>query len=408
MSSQQRDVGTEAIEAGRLPTVRFIDALIKRLFAKADFGRLRIETPGGRVFNVDGGCPGPHAQLKIHRWSALRKLISGWDVGVAESYMAGDWSTPNLYALLAYGCCNAHAATPFKRLRPPRLVARLRHALNRNTRCGSRRNIVAHYDLGNGFYEKWLDAGMNYSSALYCADHLTLEQAQQAKLDRVVDLLEINGGEEVLEIGCGWGALAERLSGAGNVAFTGVTISTEQMTYGQERIRSRGRAEKCELRLQDYRDVDGSFDRVVSIEMLEAVGESYWPVYFAKLRELLRPGGFAILQVITIDQSRFAEYRSRPDFIQRYIFPGGMLPTTEIIETEVTKSGLRLLSTEFFKDSYARTLDEWNRRFQKEWPAIKGGRFDERFKRMWEYYLSYCQIGFATGVLNVGLYKISK
>lgn len=236
----------------------------------------------------------------------------------------------------------------------------------------------------------------------------TLEQAQDAKLDRVLSLLDLAGGERVLEIGCGWGSLAERMLDRHGSNVTGVTLSTEQLAYADRRLRHKVLAGHCDLRLQDYRDVRGTFDRVVSIEMLEAVGEAYWPTYFEKLRELLRPGGVAVLQVITIDEARFEAYRRSPDFIQKYIFPGGMLPTTKIIERQTAAAGLQLVANEFFGAGYARTLEEWQLRFQNAWPTIEPLGFDERFKRTWEYYLAYCQAGFETGAINVGLYKVER
>lgn len=279
--------------------------------------------------------------------------------------------------------------------------------MNRNTRRGSRRNIAAHYDLGNEFYRQWLDAGMSYSAGLFSSGGETLEQAQNAKLDRVLRLLELAGGERVLEIGCGWGALAERLV-QNRCSLIGITLSNEQLAYAQQRLSGQAPAEHCNLRLQDYRDVRGNFDRIVSIEMLEAVGEAYWPTYFKKLHECLRPGGIAVLQVITIDEARFENYRHRPDFIQKYIFPGGMLPTPEIIGREASKAGLHLVSNEFFGDDYARTLEEWRTRFQNAWPQIKALGFDQRFKKMWDYYLAYCQVGFETAAITVGLYKFKR
>jgi len=280
--------------------------------------------------------------------------------------------------------------------------------LNRNTRRGSRRNIAAHYDLGNDFYQLWLDSSMSYSSAIYSSPGQTLEDAQRAKLDCVIDLLGLAGGERVLEIGCGWGGLAGRIIEQNGCHVTGLTLSTQQLRYAQRELFQRGLGGKSDLRLQDYRDAEGTYDRVVSVEMLEAVGAAYWPTFFANLRQRLNPQGAAVLQVITIDQSRFEGYRRRPEFIQRYIFPGGMLPTTAIIEQLVANAGLRLVSSEFFGDSYARTLAEWHRRFQETWPSIAALGFDDRFKRMWEYYLAYCRLGFEIGALNVGLYKIER
>jgi cyclopropane-fatty-acyl-phospholipid synthase len=398
---------TRSIDTEQAPVFAALaNALRRQIVRRLEAGRLLIDTPGGRSYALDSGRPGPQARLTVHRWSLLRRLLTGRDIGLAEAYMAGDWSSPDLPRLLEFARRNSRVAASWANILPL-LLARLRHALNRNTRRGSRRNIAAHYDLGNDFYAQWLDAGMTYSSALYTSPGQTLEDAQRTKLDRAIDLLALSGGERVLEIGCGWGSLAERLIGWHDCTVTGLTLSTEQLGYAQRRLADRGRHDKGEFLLQDYRDLRGSFDRVVSIEMLEAVGEAYWPTFFAKLRESLRPRGIAVLQVITIDESEFEQYRSSPEFIQRYIFPGGMLPTCGIVEDEIARAGLQLVSTEFFADSYARTLAEWQRSFQKAWPAIQGLGFDAHFKRMWEYYLDYCQVGFTDGVLNVGLYQIT-
>ena len=218
----------------------------------------------------------------------------------------------------------------------------------------------------------------------------------------------MTGGESVLEIGCGWGNLAERLIARYRCRLTGLTLSARQLEFARNRLRGRGLDHYGDLRLQDYREVRGSYDRIVSIEMLEAVGVAYWPAYFKQLRSSLRPGGIGVLQVITIDEQRFESYRRRPDFIQKYIFPGGMLPTTKILEQEIAAAGLRLISREHFGESYARTLEEWQRRFARAWPELKSLGFDERFKRTWDYYLAYCRAGFETGNVNVGLYKLCR
>ena len=338
----------------------------------------------------------------------MMRLLTSGDLGFAEGYLAGEWSTPDIYSFLSAAGRRSNDTISFEGLKPPQPLTRFRHALNRNTRRGSRRNIAAHYDLGNDFYRMWLDSGMNYSSAIYSSPDESLEDAQRAKLDRVIDGLGLSGGEQILEIGCGWGGLAERIIERTGSHVTGLTLSTEQLAYARDRLARRGFAGKSDIRLQDYRDVGGTYDRVVSVEMLEAVGEAYWPTFFANLRQRLNPQGAAVLQVITIDQSRFESYRRRPEFIQRYIFPGGMLPTTEILDQQIAKAGLRLVSSEFFGDSYALTLAEWHTRFLKAWPYISALGFDLRFKRMWEYYLAYCRLGFEIGVLNVGLYRIER
>lgn len=408
MSMQQQEALTRSINPELSLSSRSVaEAFLRRLVGDLECGELVIETPAGERLVLGGRRTGPQAKVIIHRWRCLWRMVSGWDIGFAEVYCAGEWSSPDLVALLRLACDNSAVMSSLKFLRVPRFWLKLRHAMNRNTRRGSRRNIAAHYDLGNEFYQQWLDAGMSYSAGLFSSVGESLEQAQNAKLDRVVSLLELAGGESVLEIGCGWGSLADRLVHK-RCNLTGITLSTEQLAYAQQRLSSHALAGHCNLRLQDYRDVRGDFDRIVSIEMLEAVGEAYWPTYFEKLYERLRPGGIAVLQVITIDQARFENYRRRPDFIQKYIFPGGMLPTPQIIEREASKAALHLVGNEFFGESYARTLEEWRTRFQDAWPQIKALGFDQRFKRMWEYYLAYCQAGFETGAINVGLYKFTR
>jgi len=369
-------------------------------------GHLLVQTPGGKQWVFEGPQPGPQAHLTIHTWRFLRRILVGGDVGFAEAYMAGEVSTPDLVALLTFASQNADLVDRFALTGLPRPFLRLRHALNRNTRLGSRRNISAHYDLGNAFYRRWLDTGMTYSSALFSSTQNDLECAQRAKLDRVIELLDVRRGDQVLEIGFGWGSFIERLLETKEASITGLTLSNEQLDYARRRLEHSIASRRCELRLQDYRDASGTYDRVVSIEMLEAVGVAYWSTYFTQLRERLRPGGTAVLQVITIDPGRYHAYSQRPDFIQKHIFPGGMLPTTQILERETFKAGLVSVAQEFFGRDYARTLRHWNARFQAAWPEIGALGYDQRFKRMWEYYLAYCEVGFEIGALDVGLYKV--
>jgi cyclopropane-fatty-acyl-phospholipid synthase len=249
---------------------------------------------------------------------------------------------------------------------------------------------------------------MTYSSALFSAPDQSLEDAQVAKLDRIAALLDLRGGESILEIGIGWGGLAERLLQTSDCSLYGVTLSARQLEFAQQRLAGLISSGRCDLRLQDYRDVDGPFDRIVSIEMLEAVGEAYWPVYFEKLRSNLKPGGRAVLQVITIDEARFAGYRRNPDFIQQRIFPGGMLPTRALIAEHASRAGLRPAGEELFGDSYARTLEIWKQRFEAAWPEIEPLGFDEPFRRMWSYYLDYCRVGFEAKAIDVGLYVFER
>lgn len=382
--------------------------LLQRASRGIEYGQLIVKTPAGRTQVLGSLGFGPKAILHIHDWKFVWRLLTSWDVGFAESYMAGEWSTPDLPALLNLLCRNTRLDASTRAMGLMRSLPRLGHVLNRNTRRGSRRNIAAHYDLGNAFYAQWLDRSLSYSSALYRHGGQKLEEAQQEKQDRIIELLELSGQERVLEIGCGWGGLAEQMLDRHDCDLTALTLSSEQRDHTQVRLGKHIERKKCDLRLQDYRDTEGTYDRVVSIEMLEAVGESYWPVYFEKLRERLTPEGIAVLQVITIEENHFETYRKYPDFIQKYIFPGGMLPTVEIVKQQIERSGMRLVSSELFGSSYARTLIEWRNRFLNAWPTIEPLGFDIRFKRMWEYYLAYCQAGFEAGVLNVGLYKIAR
>lgn len=385
----------------------FLTGPLERVLRHITCGSISVVLPNGRCVTASAPLPGPHAKLVVRRWRALWRLATGGDLAFARAYIEADWSTPDLLAVLEFGARNADVlATTTSGTVATRLLHRLRHWANRNTRHGSRRNIAAHYDLGNDFYAPWLDRGMTYSSALFSDESQTLEQAQQAKLDRIITLLQLTGGERVLEIGCGWGSLAERLVPLCEV--TGITLSAEQLAYAKQRLSRDDGTVSADLRLQDYRDVKGQFDRIVSIEMIEAVGEKYWPLYFARLNELLAPGGVAVLQAITIREDRFAAYRGQPDFIQRYIFPGGMLPTVESIRTQAARAGLALASYECFGPSYAQTLAIWRERFLDAWPEIQALGFDAPFKRAWEYYLCYCEAGFRTDALDVGIFLLLK
>ena len=381
-------------------------SLLRRLLNCVEHGRLVVRTPEGDTLERQSGRPGPEGMLVLHRWRAIRRMLAGGDVAFAEAYVEGEWSTPDLVALLELAAVNidgidraAAGSTPV------RFLHRLRHMLRANSRRGSRRNIAFHYDLGNDFYRLWLDPGMLYSSALYEKPTDTLEEAQENKLRRIGELLDLSPGQSVLEIGCGWGALAARMASAGALV-KGITLSAEQLAHARTLGEKNGLSESMRFELEDYRDTDGSFDRVVSIEMFEAVGEQYWPTYFDTLRRLLKGDGHAVLQIISIHESRFDGYRRGADFIQRHIFPGDMLPTGTIIQRLAQEHGFSLVSAENFGGSYALTLAEWRRRFQRNWPAIQRLGFDQRFRRLWEYYLAYCEAGFRAGTIDVGLYVL--
>ena len=395
------------VDRGTTAGAGILFRMLRRMSSQFQSGRLIIQMPTGQRIEHAAKAPGPEATLILHNWRTIRELIVRGDIGFAEAFMGGDWSTPDLTALIEWASRNLDALErTITGFYPMRLLNKLRHARRANTTRRSRYNISAHYDLGNDFYASWLDPSMSYSSAIFADPDQSLEAAQRVKRDRVIDRLGLSSGEHVLEIGCGWGAVATELAERHGCRVTGLTLSQAQLDYAKRQIDGAGLSASADLRLQDYREVTGTFDRIVSIEMIEAVGQKYWPTYFDVIRERLRPGGVAVVQAITIAESRFESYSRNPDFIQRYIFPGGMLPSREAIRQHVARAGLVLRSEEMFGPSYARTLAEWRRRFQQAWPSIKALGFDMQFKRMWEYYLAYCEAGFRTAALDVGLYSI--
>ncbi len=365
-------------------------------------GELDVLMPDGQHFHFTGAEPGPKASMIVRDLGFARRLAGGGDIGIAEAYLHGEWETPDLTAFLKLFCLNQPMITRMMHGKPlARLVQMLGHWLNRNTKKGSRRNIEAHYDLGNSFYSAWLDPGMTYSAALFKDKTTSLPEAQTAKFAALARDIQLREGHHLLEIGCGWGGFAEYAARECGARVTGLTISPAQYEFAQKRIFEAGLTEKVTLKLQDYRDEKGTYDRIASIEMFEAVGEAYWPAYFGQLRDRLAPGGMAGLQVITIEESIFARYRRELDFIRRYIFPGGMLPTPTILRGLGDKFGLKLSAERAFGHDYARTLDHWRDSFRLSWPSLTGLGFDERFRRMWEYYFAYCEAGFVTGMIDV-------
>jgi len=371
-------------------------------------GNLRLELPNGKVVDHRGSQPGPAAVIVVKRWRLLPKLLLEGEIGLARSYVDGDWSTPDLAAVLEFGLTNeASVSVATRGLGVGHFMNRIAHRRNSNTRGGSRGNIAAHYDLGNQFYELWLDPDMTYSSAMFANTTETLEDAQKRKLNRVIELMGMTGGETILEIGCGWGSLARCIADAGDRDLTGISLSSEQIQYARDSIAGTEVEKNIEFELRDYRNISQRYDRIVSIEMFEAVGEQYWPIYFEKLRSSLNNNGTAVLQIITIADELFASYRRRPDFIQQYIFPGGMLPTVTMVKAEAERAGFRLDHYEPFGLSYAFTLEHWHERFNAAWPSIERLGFDDRFRRMWNYYLTYCAVGFRHGSIDVGLFKLS-
>ncbi|MEM7662567.1 MAG: cyclopropane-fatty-acyl-phospholipid synthase family protein [Pseudomonadota bacterium] len=377
----------------------------------AQSGKITFRLPDGRTILFEADAPGADAEIQVNDYGFAKRAISSGDIGFAESYMEDEWSTPDLTAVLRYFSDNFDAVGNGSLARGRafvRWVNKIQHAFNRNSRQGARRNIMSHYDLGNEFYSLWLDPTMTYSSGIYSSPNTSLEHAQAAKYDAICESLGLTEGSNVLEIGCGWGGFAEHAARNTGAKVTCLTISEAQREYALERIRSAGLEDRVEIRLEDYRDHEGSYDAVASIEMFEAVGEQYWPDYFSKIKTVLKPGARAALQVITIDDELFDSYRKRADFIQHYIFPGGMLPSEEALKSQFSDADLRYDGTQYFGPDYARTLNSWAKRFNEAWPDIAPLGFDLPFKRMWNFYLSYCEAGFMGGRINVGQFVLSK
>jgi cyclopropane-fatty-acyl-phospholipid synthase len=381
----------------------------RKILRRLEVGALVIELPSGSRLRHSGRKPGPLAKIKLHNWRLLRRLALHGDIGLAHAYIDRDWSSPDLTALFELGVANsAPMMDAVSGSAPFRAFNWLAHRFRANTRRGSRRNIEAHYDLGNEFYRLWLGPSMMYSSALYRSQDLTLEEAQSAKIQRIAAMLDIPPNEaSVLEIGCGWGALSASIAARGGARVTGVTISPSQLEWAEQLARERKVDDRVDLRLQDYRDVEGRFDRIVSVEMIEAVGREFIPRYFETIRNKLEPGGRCVLQAITIAEDRFAAYCRRPDFIQRFIFPGGFLPTRTLMQQAIERASLKLTAVETFGESYALTLREWRKRFHGAWPQIEGLGFKPSFRRLWDYYLCYCEAGFLSGAVDVGLYTVT-
>lgn len=394
-------------QAGLRGVEEIFASALNPLIRRIRYGGLTIVTPSGGRIVYHATAPGPEACIVLHRWRAARRLLIGGDVAFAEAYMKGDWTTPDLTAVIELAARNAETLDNAIGGGPVvRTLNRLRHAMRANTKRGSRRNIEAHYDLGNDFYALWLDETMTYSSAIYSAGaQESLEEAQARKIARIGDMLDVDSAKTVLEIGCGWGALGRALATRG-AHVTGLTLSPSQLEWARRAGEEAGLSHRLDLRLEDYRDARGSFDRIVSIEMIEAVGERYWPDYFGAISQRLKKGGCAVLQAITIADDRFEAYRKAADFIQRYVFPGGMLPSKATMARSAADAGLKIVACETFPDSYAITLAEWRRRMLHAWPQISAQGFDTRFRRLWEYYLCYCEAGFRQRTIDVGLYKL--
>ncbi len=365
-------------------------------------GRLDFVLPDGRRFRAEGKEPGPVAEIRIHDGDLFARLIREGDMGFCEAYLEGGWTTPDLMAFMDLVHQDNEAIYDgFPAQRLLRAYENLRHWLRSNSRWRARRNISYHYDLGNDFYRLWLDDTMTYSAALFGGGQESLEAAQIAKYASMVDRMGAKPGDHVLEIGCGWGGFAEYAAAERGLRVTGLTISKAQHDFAVARMQRAGLTDRVEIKLQDYRDERGTYDGVASIEMFEAVGEKYWPVYFDTLRDRLKPGRSATLQIITVADRRFHMYRKSVDFIQKYIFPGGMLPSPGALQAEIRRAGLRLVGSLEFGESYSLTLRRWHETFNARWDEVAKLGFDQRFKRMWNFYLTSCAGAFRGGNCDV-------
>ena len=371
-------------------------------------GSLNLVGPAGFNRRFGDGA-GPHLRIALNDWQVLERCLKGGDIGFAETYMEGRWHSDDLAGLVEMFCRNRDA---LEKVIFGSLVAgsiyRLKHWFNRNTLVRAKKNIEAHYDLGNDFYALWLDPSMTYSSALFAGNHgLDLEQAQAAKYRRILQRLAPRPGDTILEIGCGWGGFADIATREFAVQVTGLTLSGEQLRFAGQRLDRAGVSGQVDLHLRDYRDMHGQFDHVVSIEMFEAVGEQFWDDYFACIRRNLKVGGRAIVQSISIDEALFERYRKGTDFIQQYIFPGGMLPSPTAFRARADGAGLTVTDELRFGGDYAETLRRWRESFMAALPAVRGNGFDDRFIRLWEFYLAYCEGAFNAGSTDVLQFELT-
>jgi cyclopropane-fatty-acyl-phospholipid synthase len=381
----------------------------ERLIGRPKKGAVTITFPNGKTRTFGRPGTGEHPHLIVHKFSMVTETLRRGTVGFAHAYMRGDLEVDDLTALFRYFLQNRNEFQPKGAGWFGRAASDLAYHLSRaNTIDGSKENISEHYDLGNAFYAEWLDPSMTYSSAVFASDDQALEAAQYAKYHAVADAAGVKQGDSVLEIGCGWGGFAETAARDYGASVYGITLSREQLAFAEQRIHRQGLDNLATFHFEDYRHTEGQFDHIASIEMIEAVGEEHWPSYFQTVADRLKPGGTAAIQAITINEADFDGYRSTPDFIQRYIFPGGMLLTKTAMREQAKRVGLALENVENFRLSYARTLALWRERFLERWHEIQKLGFDETFKRKWVYYLSYCEAGFAEGSIDVGIYSYSK
>ncbi len=373
-------------------TPLYIRPLIKKIINQFSIGNLSYKLPNGYQGKINGEISGPNANIELHSWKPIVRLFFNGSIGFAEGYIAGEWDSSNLSNFIELVTINSLHSENRGNLFS-RKYNWLKHFFNKNTKIGSKKNIAFHYDLGNEFYSLWLDNSMTYSSAIEIKNSRNLEHAQGKKYSRLLENLEPKEGEHILEVGCGWGGFALFAAKAG-FKVTGITISSQQYKYANEQISKYGLQEKISIKLCDYRDLSEKFDHVTSIEMIEAVGEDYWPRYFQSISENLKQGGRFALQAITVRDEKFEVYRRQPDFIQKYIFPGGMLPCQKTIDKNCKEVGMNIISNKGYGKDYASTLAIWQDSFIKAWPNIKKLGFDSRFKRLWSFYLASCEGSF--------------
>ena len=379
------------------------------LVGKLNSGRVDFVLPDGRRFRAEGKCPGPVAEITINNPEVFARLIREGDLGFSDAYLDEWWTTPDLQTFMDFiHADNDDMYDGFSGIAIVRAWEKVRFWFQSNSKRQALKNISHHYDLGNDFYSLWLDDTMTYSSALFNTGQESLENAQIAKYASMIDQMGVKPGDHVLEIGCGWGGFAEYAAKERGLKVTGLTISKEQLLYAQKRIKNKGLEDKVDLKLQDYRDEKGVYDGVASIEMFEAVGEKYWPIYFETIKHCLKPGRQATLQIITVHDARWDVYRKSVDFIQKYIFPGGMLPSPTVLRQEVTKAGLRVQHSIEFGKSYSQTLRRWFDVFNDQWDTINDMGFDDRFRRMWNFYLTSCAATFESGNCDVTQITLQK
>ena len=386
--------------------MNFWDKIFLKGIKKFPYGSLQIEWPDGKSQKIDAIHKGPNAKLKIVDSNVVREIIQGGSIKFAELYISKRIITNNLTNLMHYCALNNdQAEETFKITIFRYLYNKYLHFKNKNTKIQAKKNISHHYDLGNQFYKYWLDKSMTYSSAIFNGKNDNLELAQNNKYQKLADLSSIKKGDNILEIGCGWGGFSEFLAKNYDCQITALTISREQFKFTTERMEKANLTSKVKVVFCDYRNIKGQFDKVLSIEMFEAVGREYWKIFFEKIKTILKPNGNVGLQLITIDDKIYNVYKNNPDFIQKYIFPGGMLPSVEVLKNIIENTSFRINSINSYSNDYAKTLNIWNKEFNRNWTKIEKLGFDERFKLLWNYYLSYCEGGFLSK--NIDLKQIN-